>query len=199
VPRCAPNGPRSLWLLCAAPCLAALFGWLALLPAPARGSGAAQLSSGAKPQAVKPVKDPEVVDLEGYQKLIASEHGSALLVTFWATWCEPCRDEYPLINELARQYAPQGLVVLGLSYDDDAEINVVRHFLARNQPVFPNFRKKMGHVDEFDRGVDPRWPGQLPVNFFYSADGRLLYRLDGAQPRSAYETAIRGVLATRAR
>ncbi|HET9402746.1 MAG TPA: TlpA disulfide reductase family protein, partial [Candidatus Acidoferrales bacterium] len=103
------------------------------------------------------VKDPEVVDLSAFQRVLSAQRGHPLLLSIWATWCEPCRDEYPMVNELAKQYAPQGLRVVGISYDDDAEINLVRHFLARNNPIFPNYRKRMGHVDQFDHGIDPTW------------------------------------------
>lgn len=140
------------------------------------------------------VKDPEIVDLTQFQRILSAQRGHALLLSIWATWCEPCRDEYPMVNELAKQYAPQGLRVVGISYDDDAEINLVRHFLARHNPIFPNYRKRMGHVDQFDRGIDPTWRGELPVNFFYSADGRLMYRIVGEQPRAQYEQAISGIL-----
>jgi thiol-disulfide isomerase/thioredoxin len=150
-------------------------------------------ASGAAP-APKAVKDPEIITLEGYRKILAAHHGKPLLVSFWATWCEPCRDEYPLINTLVKQYAPQGLTAVGVSLDDDAEINVVRHFLARTQPVFPNYRKRMGSTDEFDHGVDPTWQGVMPVNFLYAADGKLLVRLDGERPRADYENAIRATI-----
>jgi len=154
---------------------------------PAAPSGAAKNTAAGK--------DPEVITLAGFQKILAAHRGKPLLVSFWATWCEPCRDEYPLVNELVRQYAPQGLTAFGVSLDDDAEINLVRHFLARTQPVFPNYRKRMGDTDEFDHGVDPNWQGELPVNFLYAADGKMLVRLDGERPRADYENAIRAVIA----
>src|SRR5712692_3191575 len=59
-------------------------------------------------------RDPEIIDAQGYQKLIQQYRGKPLLITFWATWCEPCRDEYPKLNELAKQYAPKGLRVVGV-------------------------------------------------------------------------------------
>ena len=53
-------------------------------------------------------KDPPMVDTLGYQKILQQYKGQPLLVTFWATWCEPCRDEYPMLNDLAKEYAPKG-------------------------------------------------------------------------------------------
>jgi thiol-disulfide isomerase/thioredoxin len=171
----------------------------ASLLAPANASRAQSASahsgSSSSAQSSKAAKDPEVIDLDGFRKILADHRGSPLLITIWATWCEPCRDEYPMINDLARQFAPQHLAVVGVSFDDDAEINLVRHFLARNSPIFVNYRKKMGHVETFDHGVDPTWSGVLPVNFFYAADGRLLFRLDGERPRQVYEQAIRATIA----
>ena len=87
-------------------------------------------------------KDPELIDLQGYQKILEQYKGKPLLVNFWATYCEPCRDEYPLLNELAKQYAPQGLKVVGVSMDQDGDLILMRRFLARYKPIFPNYRKK---------------------------------------------------------
>jgi thiol-disulfide isomerase/thioredoxin len=165
--------------------------WLAIALPAAHGQ---QKAPSAAPAAKAPA-DLAVIDLEGFHKVLADHRGAPLVITIWATWCEPCRDEYPMINQIAQQFAPQHLTVVGISFDQDAEINLVRHFLARNQPVFTNYRKKMGHQDEFDRGVDPNWPGELPVNFFYAADGRLVARLDGSQPRQVYENAVRATIA----
>src|SRR5580704_14647719 len=99
-------------------------------------------------------KDLELIDTQGYQKILATYKGKPLVVTFWATWCEPCRDEYPMLVALAKQYAPKGLVVYGVSFDDNADMNLVRRFLMKNQPGFPNYRQRPGvDVDAFYRGV----------------------------------------------
>ena len=141
-----------------------------------------------------PAKELPVIDLDGYRKIVADHRGKPLLITFWATWCEPCRDEFPLVNELAKQFAPQGLVVIGVNKDDDAELNLVQRFIARNQPVFPSVRQKPRHEDEFNDGVDPRWRGVMPANFFYTADGQLAGFLVGGQPREVFEKMIRAIL-----
>ena len=79
-------------------------------------------------------KDPQLIDIQGYQNILDQYKGKPLLVTFWATWCEPCRDEYPMLNELAKQYAPRGLKVVGIDLDQDGDLILMRRFLARYKP-----------------------------------------------------------------
>ncbi len=155
----------------------------------------------AAPQAPKTARspDPEMIDLQGYQKLLEQYHGKPLLVNFWATWCEPCRDEYPLLNELAKQYGPQGLKVVGVSLDDDGDLILMRRFLARYKPIFPNYRKKAGEEMEFRQfrqAVLPGWSGSLPVTIFYGRDGGQAGHMLGEGTREKYEAAIRELLAS---
>jgi thiol-disulfide isomerase/thioredoxin len=154
----------------------------------------------AAPQAAKKVvrKDPEIIDAQGYQKLLAQNRGKPLLVNFWATYCEPCRNEYPMLNELAKQYAPKGLKVIGVSMDEDGDLILMRRFLARYKPVFPNYRKKAGEeadFRQFTQAVLPSWNGSLPATFFYDKDGRQAGHMFGEGPRDTYEAAIRTLLA----
>jgi len=141
-----------------------------------------------------PPKDPPMIDTQGYQKILDQYKGKALLVTFWATWCEPCRDEYPMLNELAKQYAPQGLHVVGIDLDQDGDLILMRRFLARYKPIFPNYRKKQGDEDAFTREVMPGWNGAIPASFFYAKDGKQIGHLAGASDRETYDAAIRMLL-----
>ncbi|MGE5817068.1 MAG: TlpA family protein disulfide reductase [Deltaproteobacteria bacterium] len=154
-------------------------------------------ATAAPPQAHKAVaaRDPELIDAQGYGKLVQECRGKPLLVTFWATWCEPCRDEYPMLNELAKQYAPQGLKVVGVNYDQDGDLILMRRFMARYKPVFPNYRKKPAESEEsFRQAVMPGWNGALPASFFYDKDGQQVGRFLGEQTREKYEGAIRSLL-----
>lgn len=145
-------------------------------------------------QTVAP-KDPELIDLQGYQKILEQNKGKPLLVNFWATYCEPCRDEYPLLNELAKEYGPRGLKMVGVSMDQDGDLILMRRFLARYKPVFPNYRKKQGDEEGFRQGVMPGWNGSLPVTFFYAKDGTMIAHQIGAGDRNSYEASIRMLLA----
>lgn len=149
--------------------------------------------------ATKPAtpRDPALIDLDGYKRVVAKYRGKPLLVTFWATWCEPCRDEFPMLVELSKQYAPQGLAIFGVSLDNDADMHLVRHFLALHKPTFPNYRQKPGiDVDAFYVGVNPAWTGTMPETVFYGRDGQIAGHFIGEQPRASFEQAIRTILAS---
>ena len=150
----------------------------------------------AAPQAPEKAatRDPKMIDAQAYQKLLDRYRGKPLLVNFWATWCEPCRHEYPMLNELAKQYGPQGLKVVGVSMDDDGDLILMRRFLARYRPVFPNYRKKAGTEEAFRQVVFPGWNGSLPATFFYGKDGMQVGHVMGEGTRDTYEGAIRAML-----
>ena len=141
--------------------------------------------------------DPQLVDLAGYKDIIAKYHGKGLLVTFWATWCQPCREEYPMIIALSKEYGPQGLAVVGVSLDEDADIGLVRQFLDKSQPGFPNYRQKPGiDADSFYQGVNPDWRGTMPQTDFYGRDGHLARYFVGQKSKDAFVQAIRLILLT---
>jgi thiol-disulfide isomerase/thioredoxin len=139
--------------------------------------------------------DPSLIDLAGYRQLLAKYKGKPLVVNFWATWCEPCRDEYPMIVELAKEFKPQGVSVIGVDMDDESDMNLVRRFIARTQPQFPNFRQKPGiDLDAFYDGVNPEWRGTMPQTIFYGRDGRILGFFLGTRPQPVFEQAFRATL-----
>lgn len=139
-------------------------------------------------------KDPPLIDIQGYQKILQQHKGQPLLVTFWATWCEPCRDEYPMLNGLAKQYSSQGLKVVGVNLDQDGDLILMRRFLARYKPVFPNYRKIKGDEAAFTNVVMPGWDGALPASFFYAKDGTQVGHVVGESDHDTYDAAIRNIL-----
>src|SRR5215467_13413868 len=140
-------------------------------------------------------RDPELIDAQAYQKLVQQYRGKPLLVNFWATWCEPCRDEYPMLNELAKLYAPKGLKVVGVNMDQDGDLILMRRFIARYKPIFPNYRRNQAQNEEpFRLAVLPGWSGTLPISIFYGKNGRQVGNFVGERNREAYEGMIRSLL-----
>ncbi len=74
-------------------------------------------------------------DLDGRSVDVAADAGKVRVVDFWATWCEPCKEAMPTLDRLARELAPRGLAVYGVSIDEDRE--QIAAFLARHPVSFP--------------------------------------------------------------
>jgi thiol-disulfide isomerase/thioredoxin len=165
----------------------------------APGPGRTQMTDGGKatPHAGKAAgaADPPLIDLGGYRQLVTKYKGKPLVVNFWATWCEPCRDEYPMIVELAKEFKSQGVNVIGVDMDDESDMNLVRRFIARTQPQFPNYRQKPGiDLDAFYDGVNPEWKGTMPQTIFYGRQGQVLGFFLGTRSQPEFEQAFRATL-----
>jgi cytochrome c biogenesis protein CcmG, thiol:disulfide interchange protein DsbE len=91
--------------------------------------------------------------------------GKVVILTFWATYCVPCREELPLLSAYAAQHAAEGLTVLGFSLDDSDQIAEVRK--VASQLSFPNGLLTGNSAPGYGR----IW--RMPANFTIGRDGRL--------------------------
>ncbi|MGC1105699.1 MAG: TlpA disulfide reductase family protein [Candidatus Acidiferrales bacterium] len=161
------------------------------------GASAAAVISGRNQGAAsaQKVESLPLIDLTGYKRLVAKYKGKPVLVNFWATWCEPCRTEYPMLVGLAKEYQSKGVVFLGVSYDQQQDLTAEEEFLAMYRPVFLNYRQKPGiDAAAFNHGVDQLWNGELPSTIFYRRNGTLLVQFYGRRPRAEFEKAIQQIL-----
>src|ERR1051326_250236 len=67
----------------------------------------------------KNAPDFELIDQNGKTVHLSDYKGKVVLIDFWATWCVPCKAEIPWLIELHKKYGPEGLVLLGISMDED--------------------------------------------------------------------------------
>jgi thiol-disulfide isomerase/thioredoxin len=130
------------------------------------------------------------VDAPGLAEAVGAHKGRVVLVNFWATWCIPCREEFPSLVRLQSTYGPR-LQVLGVSTDFARERPGVEKFLAEQKPNFPNYHKKSGGDDEdFIEAVDPKWGGELPFSVLYRRDGRKAKVLSGQHSYASFEREV---------
>ena len=136
------------------------------------------------------------IDAAGLREAVAREKGHVVLVNFWATWCVPCREEFPSLARLQERKRSAGLRVVGVSTDFENQRTAAEKFLAERRPPFPNYhRKKGGDDQDFIDAVDSRWGGELPFSVLYDRSGRKVRAFSGKLPIAAAEREIRKLLA----
>jgi thiol-disulfide isomerase/thioredoxin len=118
----------------------------------------------------------------------------AVLLNVWATWCLPCREEFPDLVRLERTYRRRGLrlVLVAADFEDDREARV-REFLREHGVRFASFLKE-GDDAEFIDAIDARWSGALPVTLLYDANGRPRAMWEGQTTYDVLERGVRDIL-----
>ena len=99
-------------------------------------------------------------DLHGRPIRMSALRGKVVVVDFWASWCEPCREEFPVLERLYRAHRARGLVVVGVSVDNAAP-NIQR-FLRRTPASFPIVHDARHSVA--DRYRPPRMPSSYIID-----------------------------------
>ena len=121
--------------------------------------------------------------------------GRPLLVNFWATWCEPCRDEFPDLVKLDADYKGRGLDFVVVSADEIDELTTgVPKFLSQMRALMPAYLLHTPDTAAAIAAVDPTWGGELPATFLFDREGKIVYRHTGrvnpAELRAAIEKTM---------
>lgn len=107
----------------------------------------------------------------------APDEPRPLLVNFWATWCDPCREEFPDLVKIDQDYRRKGLDFIAISLDDLSEINTeVPKFLRQMRASMPAYLLNVPDPEKAINAIDPRWSGALPATFLYDAQGQLVFK-----------------------
>jgi len=147
----------------------------------AGGGPSASLAAGGGSEKVAP--DFTLEDMEGQQISLSDSNGKVRLVDFWATWCAPCREEIPMLNELQETFG-DGLQILAISDEDSG---VIREFVEEYDVHYTNL---VGTVDVTEAyGVLG-----LPTAYLLDGEGRIVESFMGPKPRKVLTKKIRSLL-----
>lgn len=122
----------------------------------------------------KRIDDYTATQLDGDSVSLRALRGSPVLLNVWATWCEPCRTELPLLARLQARLAFRGLRTIALSVDPDRSRAAVAEVIRRRAGGLEAW------VDPTDRASAVFGVGSLPTTLLFDATGALAWRHEGA-------------------
>ena len=148
-------------------------------------------------RAAKPDVVVHQVDLEGFRQLLPlaqktdPKRTKPLLVNFWATWCDPCREEFPDLVKIDKDYRSKGLDFIAISLDDPPDIKTtVPAFLREMQATMPAYLLNVSDPEPALLSVDPSWSGALPATFLYDVNGAVVFKQFGRVQTPQLRAAI---------
>lgn len=169
----------------------------------------AQTKKGAestKPAAVvaaKPVIVVREVDLAALKTLLQRDPAKArpLIVNFWATWCEPCREEFPDLVKIDEEYGARSDGTLGrvdfitVSLDDPEDIKKgVPEYLQKMNARMPAYLLNVPDPEQVINLVDPTWSGAMPATFLFDAQGHIVFKHMGRIKPDELRQALKKVM-----
>lgn len=117
---------------------------------------------------------PSVLELTGSEILeqIRNSKAEFTLLNAWASWCGPCRVEFPMLVALADNMKARGLDIRFVSMDEPESVPVAVEFAENNGLALPIVVAKRP-LGEFKQAIHAGWPGMLPATFLFDSDGTL--------------------------
>jgi peroxiredoxin len=107
-------------------------------------------------------------DDNGTPQALSQWQGKVTVINFWATWCQPCREEMPELSRLQDQYRDRGVIVLGISTDD---VDKIREFAKETKVSYPLLA---GDMEAMNIGASlGNDKGVLPYTVIIQADGSI--------------------------
>lgn len=137
----------------------------------------------------------KLVKPEQYRaRVVASKKGRVLVVNFWATWCDPCREEMPALVAAARRFSSKEVAIALVSVDALKKAGEVAKFLSTNKIPFVCWQPKTSDPQIFIDAVDKSWGGAVPFTIVYDRKGEIVAKLAGQQTEASFAEAVRKAL-----
>ncbi len=141
-----------------------------------------------------PDRPPEIreIDLDGLKKLLLRDPKDTrpLLVNFWATWCDGCREEFPDLVKIDNDYREKGLNFLSVTLDEVTDKTKAMDFLKQMKATMPVVLLNVNDPEPAIHAVDEKWDGALPATFLYDREGKVVFKYYGKIKPAELRAAI---------
>jgi thiol-disulfide isomerase/thioredoxin len=132
----------------------------------------------------------ELIDQKGLNKLIHERHGKTLFLNIWATWCQPCVEEFPDLVKLAKTDTLVEFVGISVDYPDEIHSKVTP-FLEKLNVPFKIYVAKIEKQEDFIAAIDPAWSGAIPTTYIYDGKSRQRFSLVGSGTYDLFEKKLK--------
>lgn len=143
---------------------------------------------------VLPAPEFTLTDQYGQVHSLADYRGKVVFLNFWATWCPPCREEMPYIQELYEEYAAEDdpeVVFLSVAFPNmgnEQDVDGIKAFLEENGYTYPAL------MDEGATLALPYYITAYPTTYLINPDGEVLFYIPGGMTKETMQEAIRQAL-----
>lgn len=137
----------------------------------------------------------DLIDEAKLDSLVQNRSGKALFINMWATWCVPCREEFPDLIKLAEYTQNRDIEIVGISVDYADEIDSkVKPFLQSQQVNFKNFIQNFDRQEKLISLLHTEWAGALPASFIYNDQGIQILFMPGKHSFQEFKSKIDSLL-----
>jgi thiol-disulfide isomerase/thioredoxin len=135
-----------------------------------------------------------VVSGQALLERIRSSGSKGVIVTAFASWCDPCREELPLLEAAAPKIASRGVPIWVVSMDEPDAVPAAKALLDSLHVTLPAFAAEPP-LQAFKLAVNPKWPGMIPASFLFDSTGKLRYFWAGEVYEKELLPVVEGFLA----
>jgi peroxiredoxin len=135
-----------------------------------------------------PAPDFALKSQSGENLRLSEFQGEVVMINFWASWCGPCRQEMPLLDELYTQYQPLGFTILGVNVEEDS--SKAKQLLKESPVNFPILFDNKSEVSKLYKVV------AMPSTVLVDRDGNVRYLHQGYKPgyEESYQQQVRALI-----
>lgn len=131
----------------------------------------------------------EKIDKAKLQKIIKDRKGKALFINVWATWCIPCREEFPSIIKLVSENKDIEFIGISVDFPEEVDSKIIP-FLKSTKANFVSYVNAFEGDEELINSLDKNWNGALPATFIFDKSGKKVSYLEGKKTYEEFKKEI---------
>lgn len=133
-----------------------------------------------------------ITDTSDITQIKRDNKDKVLLINFWATWCEPCIEEFPDLLKLYKEYASKDfkLILISLDFKEEIETKLIK-FLSNSKVDFDTYYLNTANPDVIMNYLDKKWDGGIPASFIFDKKGNLQKFILGKNKYEYFESEIK--------